>query len=58
MAQALRLLMLLMAAPSLAGLPLAGPLLAGPALAGPVVCTTTIEAPQARQVMQASVRPV
>ena len=55
MAQALRLLMLLMAAPSLAGLPLAGPLLAGPALAGPVVCTTTIEAPQ---VMQASVRPV
>ena len=51
MAQALRLLMLLMAAPSLAGT----------ALAGPVVCTTTLEAPQppqAGQVMQASVRPV
>ena len=63
MAQALRLLMLLMAAPSLAGLPLAGlllagPLLAGAALAGPVVCTTTIEAPQAQQGMQASLRPV
>ena len=50
MAQALRLLTLLMAAPSLAG-----PLLAGPVLAGPVVCTTTIEAPQVRQ---ASLRPV
>jgi hypothetical protein len=48
MAQALRLLMLLMAAPSLAG----------PALGGPVVCTTTIEAPQAQQAMQASRRPV
>jgi len=61
MAQALRLLMLFMAAPSLAALPLAGSLLAGPGLAGPVVCTTTIEAPQARQaqlVRQASVRPV
>lgn len=58
MAQALRLLMLLMAAPSLAGLPLAGPLLAGAAQAGPVVCTTTIEAPQAQQGMQASLRPV
>ena len=58
MAQALRLLMLLMAAPSLAGLALAGPLLAGTALAGPVVCTTTLEAPQARQGMQASMRPV
>jgi hypothetical protein len=45
MAQALRLLMLLMAAP----------LFAGPALAGPVVCTTTIEAPQASQ---ATARPV
>ena len=56
MAQALRLLMLLMAAPSLAG-----SLLAGPAQAGPVVCTTTIEAPQAQkalQGMQASRRPV
>ena len=56
MAQALRLLMLFMAAPSLAG-----PLLAAPALAGPVVCTTTIEAPQAQQgiqVIRASVRPV
>jgi hypothetical protein len=50
MAQALRLLMLLIAAPSLAG-----PLLAGPVLAGPVVCTTTIEAPQASQ---ATARPV
>ena len=58
MAQALRLLMLLMAAPSLAGLPLAGPLLVGAAQAGPVVCTTTIEAPQAQQGMQASLRPV
>jgi hypothetical protein len=61
MAQALRLLMLFMAVPSLAALPLAGSLLAGPGLAGPVVCTTTIEAPQARQaqlVRQASVRPV
>ena len=58
MAQALRLLMLLMAAPSLAGLPLAGSLLAGAAQAGPVVCTTTIEAPQAQQGMQASLRPV
>ena len=48
MAQALRLLMLLMAAPSLAG----------PALGRPVVCTTTIEAPQAQQAMQASRRPV
>ena len=48
MAQALRLLMLLMASPSLAG----------PALAGPVVCTTTIEAPQAHQGQQASMRPV
>ena len=45
MAQAPRLLMLLMAAPSLAG----------PVLAGPVVCTTTLEAPQAQQ---ASMRPV
>ena len=53
MAQALRLLTLLMAAQSLAG-----PLLAGPVLAGPVVCTTTLEAPQARQGMQASRRPV
>jgi hypothetical protein len=50
--------MLLMAAPSLAGLPLAGSLLAGPALAGPVVCTTTLEAPQVQQAMQASVQPV
>ena len=50
MAQALRLLMLLIAAPSLAG-----PLLAGPVLAGPVVCTTTIEAPQASP---ATARPV
>ena len=58
MAQALRLLMLLMAAPSLAGLPLAGPLLAGPALAGPVVCTTTLEAPQTLQKPQSSARPV
>ena len=49
MAQALRLLILLIAAPSLAGSLLAGPLLAGAALAGPVVCTTTLEAPQARQ---------
>ena len=48
MAQALRLLMLLMAVPSLAG----------PALAGPVVCTTTLEAPQALKGMQASLRPV
>ena len=48
MAQALRLLMLLMAAPSLAG----------PALGRPVVCTTTIEVPQAQQAMQASRRPV
>ena len=55
MAQALRLLILLIAAPSLAGSLLAGPLLAGAALAGPVVCTTTLEAPQARQ---ASLRPV
>ncbi len=55
MAQALRLLILLIAAPSVAGLPLASPLLAGPVLAGPVVCTTTLEAPQARQ---ASLRPV
>jgi hypothetical protein len=45
MAQAVRLLMLLMAAP----------LVAGPVLAGPVVCTTTIEAPQAPK---ASSRPV
>ena len=53
MAQAPRLLMLLMAAPSLAG-----PLLAGPVLAGPVVCTTTLEAPQAPQAQLASMRPV
>ena len=53
MAQAPRLLMFLMAAPSLAG-----PLLAGPVLAGPVVCTTTLEAPQAPQAQQASMRPV
>ena len=53
MAQALRLLILLIAAPSLAG-----SLLAGPVLAGPVVCTTTIEAPQAQQAMRDSLRPV
>jgi hypothetical protein len=53
MAQAPRLLMLLMAAPSLAG-----PLLAGPVLAGPVVCTTTIEAPQTLQKRLSSPRPV
>ena len=45
MVQALRLLMLLMAAQSFAV----------PAQAGPVVCTTTLEAPQA---LQSSLRPV
>ena len=45
MVQAVRLLMLLMVVPSFAGA----------ALAGPVVCTTTLEAPQAPR---ASTRPV
>jgi len=45
MVQALRLLMLLMAAQAFAV----------PAQAGPVVCTTTLEAPQA---LQSSLRPV